>query len=129
VDDSFDGLIDEVILFHRALTAAEIQAIYDAGSAGMCPPPGCIHLVGEPMSWWTGDGTARDLVGFADGVLQGGATYAPGLVGQAFSLNGTNAYVLIPTIALWMRGSWTMSMITASSPFRIRSLMRLGQDL
>ncbi len=32
----FAGLIDEVAVFDRALTAAEIQAIYDAGSAGKC---------------------------------------------------------------------------------------------
>jgi hypothetical protein len=32
----FDGLIDEVEIFNRALSAAEIQAIYNAGSAGKC---------------------------------------------------------------------------------------------
>lgn len=33
---TFDGLIDEVEVFERALTQAEIQSIYDAGSAGKC---------------------------------------------------------------------------------------------
>jgi hypothetical protein len=32
----FDGLIDEMSLYSRALSAAEIQAIYQAGSAGKC---------------------------------------------------------------------------------------------
>ena len=32
----FDGLIDEVEIFTRALSGAEIQAIFDAGSAGKC---------------------------------------------------------------------------------------------
>jgi hypothetical protein len=32
----FDGLIDEVEIFNRALSAAEIQSIYNAGSAGKC---------------------------------------------------------------------------------------------
>ncbi|MEW6157004.1 MAG: immunoglobulin domain-containing protein, partial [Verrucomicrobiota bacterium] len=32
----FKGMIDEVLLFHRALSAEEIQAIYNAGSAGLC---------------------------------------------------------------------------------------------
>jgi len=32
----FHGLIDEVEVFDRALTASEIQAIYNAGSAGKC---------------------------------------------------------------------------------------------
>jgi len=32
---SFPGLIDEVEIYNRALIAAEIEAIYDAGIAGM----------------------------------------------------------------------------------------------
>ena len=32
----FDGLIDELEIFDRALSAEEIQAIYSAGSAGKC---------------------------------------------------------------------------------------------
>jgi hypothetical protein len=35
----WDGLIDEVKIFNRALDASEIQAIFDAGSAGKCKPP------------------------------------------------------------------------------------------
>ena len=35
----FDGIIDEVELFDRALSASEIQAIFNAGSAGKCKTP------------------------------------------------------------------------------------------
>jgi len=35
----FPGLIDEVEVFNRALSASEIQAIYAAGSAGKCKSP------------------------------------------------------------------------------------------
>lgn len=35
---SFDGLIDEVSMFSRALGANEIGAIFNAGSAGICTP-------------------------------------------------------------------------------------------
>ena len=38
-DHAFGGLIDEVQIYNRALTAAEIKSIYDAGSAGMIKPP------------------------------------------------------------------------------------------
>src|SRR5437867_2857865 len=34
----FSGLIDEVEVYDRALSASEIVAIYAAGSAGMCKP-------------------------------------------------------------------------------------------
>ena len=34
----FSGLIDEVAIFARALSADDIKAIYDAGSVGMARP-------------------------------------------------------------------------------------------
>jgi hypothetical protein len=36
----WNGLMDEVDIFNRALAASEIQAIYQAGSGGKCLPPG-----------------------------------------------------------------------------------------
>jgi hypothetical protein len=39
----FPGLIDEVSLYNRALSADEIQAIYAAGQAGQCLPPPVVH--------------------------------------------------------------------------------------
>ena len=36
---SFFGSVDELEVFNRPLTATEIQAIYNAGSAGKCKPP------------------------------------------------------------------------------------------
>ena len=35
---SFNGLIDEVSIYNRALTDTEVKAIYDAGSAGKIKP-------------------------------------------------------------------------------------------
>jgi hypothetical protein len=35
-DRAFDGLIDELAIYNRALSASEIAAIYAAGSAGKC---------------------------------------------------------------------------------------------
>ena len=37
-DRSYNGVIDEVDLFNRALTLAEIQTIYTVGSSGKCRP-------------------------------------------------------------------------------------------
>ena len=60
----FQGLIDEVEIFNRALSAAEIRAIFDAGSAGKRKPePASIVL--DPVA----DGLVRDTVsGIKDGV-------------------------------------------------------------
>jgi hypothetical protein len=35
---SFNGLLDEIQIYNRALSASEIQAIYQAGTNGMCAP-------------------------------------------------------------------------------------------
>jgi hypothetical protein len=95
----FQGLIDEVEIFDRALAASEIQSIFTAGSAGKCkatsglctPPPSGM------VAWYTADGTANDFSGKNNGVLQNGAGFASGKVGQAFSLNGTNQFVGAPS--------------------------------
>jgi len=39
ISEKFDGLIDELAIFNRPLSAAEIRAIYAAGSSGMLKPP------------------------------------------------------------------------------------------
>ena len=35
----FQGTVDELDLYSRALAAPEIKAIFDAGTAGKCPSP------------------------------------------------------------------------------------------
>ncbi|KPK88701.1 MAG: hypothetical protein AMJ94_14405, partial [Deltaproteobacteria bacterium SM23_61] len=41
-DRYFDGLIDDVRIYNRALTADEIRSIYRAREAGVCPTPDAI---------------------------------------------------------------------------------------
>ncbi|MCM3872571.1 MAG: LamG domain-containing protein, partial [Pyrinomonadaceae bacterium] len=86
---SFPGQIDEPAIFNRALTAAEILAIYDGDSAGMCLPV-CTPPPSNLVSWYPGEGNANDQQGNNNGTLQNGATFAPGKVGQAFSFDGVN---------------------------------------
>jgi hypothetical protein len=85
-----NGRIDELELFvGRALSDAEIQAIFDAGSAGKCKGPVvCVQPPSGLISWWPGDGNANDTKDGNNGTLQNGATFAAGMVGQAFSLDG-----------------------------------------
>jgi hypothetical protein len=67
----FIGLLDEVAIYNRALSATEIKAIYDAGSAGKCnnvlsvsAPPGNLS-VAWPLSAknFQLESTFGDLVG------------------------------------------------------------------
>lgn len=48
------------------------------------------------VSLWRGEGNANDSIGTNHATLNGTVTYAPGLVGQAFSFNGTDGYVALP---------------------------------
>jgi Concanavalin A-like lectin/glucanases superfamily/Immunoglobulin domain len=57
------------------------------------------------ISWWTGNGTDFDSAGTNNGSLQNGATYAPGEVGYAFSLNGVNQYISTPNNPVWGFGT------------------------
>jgi hypothetical protein len=94
----FDGLIDELSFYSTALSTAEIQAIYNAGSAGKCvpQPPNCIPPPSGLVGWWPGEGNAVDIAGTNNGALYHGVGFVPGMVGQAISFNGTNSYVEVP---------------------------------
>jgi hypothetical protein len=91
----FRGIIDEVEYFNRALPQSEIQALYEAASAGKCKPV-CTPPPPNLVSWWPGDENANDIEGSNNGTLQNGATLAAGKVGQAFSFDGVNDYVRVP---------------------------------
>ena len=113
--DFFDGKIDEVAIYSRALTADEIQQHYLNGSYEVeCvdPPTGMV-------SWWDGDSvsgtTATDIQNGNDGTLENGATTVPGKVGDAFSFDGVNDYVKVSkssnlepsniTVDAWVKSS------------------------
>jgi len=55
------------------------------------PPPSGL------VSWWPAEGTFQDIVGTNNGVAIGDVAFAPGIVGQAFSFNGTNDYISVPS--------------------------------
>ncbi len=50
-------------------------------------------------NWWKAEGNATDSLGGKGGTLNGSATFATGMVGQAFSFNGANGYVALPSNA------------------------------
>jgi hypothetical protein len=94
----FNGAIDEISLYSRALSAGEIQAIYSAGTEGKCPITASTNCMPPPsglISWWPGEGNANDIVGTNNGLLEN-VTFASGMVGQGFYLNHSNADVKIP---------------------------------
>ena len=58
----------------------------------------CVQPPSGLVSWWPGDGHAGDVISDNHGLLLplvGGATFVPGMVGQAFSFDGVNDFVSI----------------------------------
>jgi len=89
----FNGLIDEVEVFNRALSTIEIQDINNAGFAGKCKL--CLAPPANMVGWWTGDANTRDDSGNGNNGTNSGA-YGFGKVGQAFSFDGSGAAVTVP---------------------------------
>jgi hypothetical protein len=87
-----------------------------AGAAAVTPPAGL-------ADWWTGDGTgatAPDIAGTNPGTLNGGVSYAPGEVGNAFAFDGSatrNSYVNVPDDASLdgTTGTWAFWVKTTQS--------------
>jgi len=53
----------------------------------------CVLAPDGLVSWWPGEGNANDIADANNGTLQGGATFATGRVGQAFSFDGNGDFV------------------------------------
>ena len=54
---------------------------------------GCVTPPAGVISWWRAENNALDLVGTNLGTLFNGTTFAPGVVGQAFSFDGVDDYI------------------------------------
>jgi hypothetical protein len=83
------------------------------------PPPGLV-------SWWRAEGNALDWTGGNNGTIQGGVSFGPGEVGEAFILNGLQSGVLLGspsnlelenfTIETWIKRA-TNSVTTLDTEF------------
>ena len=92
--------LDEVEIFNRALTPAELQTIYDAERQGRrkCP---CVPPPADMVAWWpldeTSGTTANDLAGVNNqGTHVNGPTPTPGKVAGALRFDGVDDHVRVP---------------------------------
>jgi hypothetical protein len=78
-------------MFHLSWLLTALCFLNSSASAQTCvqPPAGLV-------SRWPGDGNVQDIIGPNDGTLQGGTTFAPGIVGQAFRFDGVDDYIRVP---------------------------------
>jgi hypothetical protein len=123
ISNNFDGLIDEPAIYSRALSAAEIAAIYNADSAGKCPPtnpPPSLSIVPIITSFTPAGATPGSVViitgtnfspSTSNNIVYFGATRAA-VSGASF----TNLIVTVPPGATHAPISVTVNGLTALAP-------------
>ena len=68
-----------------------------------------LGLPSTQLAQWSGEGDARDALGRHDGAPMGDLTFAPGLVGRAFSLDGIDDFIRVAHVAdLNLTGSFSL---------------------
>ena len=82
--------------FSLNLFGASTNAVIGATSTATVTIAGCLPPPAGLVAWWNADGQVDDLAGYNSGTLHGGATFVPGKVGQAVSLDGIDDYIEIP---------------------------------
>lgn len=121
------GLNHFTILLLLAILLAGIVGVSGANAAQGLPSQAiqtiafgyqsssCIQAPDGLIDWWTADGNSYDLVGGHHGTLVNGTTYAPGMIGQAFSFDGVNDSIDLGnwfnyqdfTITMWVKPGTT----------------------
>ncbi len=99
----FDGRIDETRLYSRALSTAEVKALYDIGTpdktnTSVSTPQGTGRADSGLVGYWKlddGSGTSASdaSVNGNAGTLTNGPTWTTGQIGSAVSFDGTNDYI------------------------------------
>lgn len=88
----FAGIIDEVLVYDRALTAAEVSQIHAS-----TPDPG--NGSADLVSWWAlnenAGSSAGDSKGNNNGTITGGATWTPGISGSCLHFDGASGNVKV----------------------------------
>jgi hypothetical protein len=93
-EDGFEGRIDEVRIYERALSAGEVAA--DMGAPLQTPASGPVAA----YSFDEGEGsTVKDLEGEDEGTVEGGAGWRPGRYGHSLRFAGTEGECVTVTEA------------------------------
>jgi hypothetical protein len=103
--ERFNGLIDELSLYNRGLSAAELSAIVQSGAAGKCGFTTPLKIVADPQPIETLSG---ETVEFSVGAAGAGPlTYQWSKDGNRIP-NATNSVLLLTGIALSAAGNYSV---------------------
>jgi hypothetical protein len=101
--DPYNGSVDDVRIYNRAITANEVKGLYNSASTKFNKPN--TNLTNGLVGHWTFDGkdmtpNVRDISGLGNHGTLGGqsaTTTTIGKVGQALKFDGSNDYVSLGT--------------------------------
>jgi len=79
--------IDEISLYNRALTTAEVLELYTASVAGKTPL--CTSAPSDVVAWWEGQNNGADVFGYNPATVQGSVSFTRGFAKQAFTFTGS----------------------------------------
>jgi len=111
------------------IVALIVHCIISFGIATPAMAASCASASSGMLSWWGGDNNTQDIMGTHHGTLAGGTTYAPGLVGQAFSFNGQSGYIATEDSTIWDLGTGDFTIqgwINTNTPSSIMRLVSAG---
>lgn len=89
--------LDEMNIWNKELTATEVTDLYNTGNGKFYQGNAFYSTV------------VNDSLGNYNGTAQGGLTYSGGKSGNAFTFNGTNAYISLPTNQFNFTGDFSIS--------------------
>jgi hypothetical protein len=108
-DNFFNGTIDDIRVYNRALSVEEVKALYESYD----PAPKISDLQKGLMAHWKFDGNAKDSTPYGNnGVLVGSPTPAEDRKAQAnhaYDFNGTSDYVNIGNNKFQYQDNFTVS--------------------
>jgi hypothetical protein len=114
-EDSFGygyylGLLDEVSIYNRTLTATEIASIFNAGSAGKCQPPIPPMTIVQPTNEtvFVGDTAMFSVTAYGSKPL----SYQWNYFGAPLP-NATNATLILPNVTLGQAGPYSVLITNA----------------
>jgi hypothetical protein len=144
----FNGSIDDVRIYKRALSASEVQELYNIGAANVAHS-NTTALSSGLVGYWNFDGgTTHWNTGKVDDVSGNGNTGqlinmststspVAGKIGQALKFDGTSSYVNIPasasltstntmTVSAWVKTASSSPYILAMDPGCAKSTTHCG---
>jgi hypothetical protein len=106
--NSFFGTVDELSVYNRTLSAVEIQAIYQAGSAGKCTGPSAPMIIGQPTNQtaFVGESASFSVTALGPSLSYQWAYYGTNISNGTNIFNATNATLVVTNVQWTNAGNY-----------------------